>query len=212
MEIKYLGHSSFLLKTKDARIVTDPFDTKAVGLKFPKTEADIVTVSHPHKDHNAVSDVTGEITVFDWPGQFEKKGVRIWGYRAFHDKAQGKERGEVVMYKFEADGVSVLHCGDLGFVPEDSFLDEIGDVDVLLVPVGGTFTIDANEAIEVIKKVEPSIVVPMHYGGDEVSIKELAPVADFLKKIGSENAVPVDRLVVKPEELEEEMKVVVMKP
>lgn len=211
MEIKYLGHSSFLLKTKSARIVTDPFDTKMVGLKFPKTEADIITVSHNHKDHNAVKEVEGDVTVFDWPGQFEKKGVRIWGYRTFHDKSGGGERGENIMYKFEADGVSVLHCGDLGVVPEDAFLDEIGEVDVLLVPVGGHYTIDATEAIELIKKVEPSVIIPMHYGSDQVLIKELAPISDFLKKIGSESVVPVDKLVIKPEELEEEMKVVVLK-
>ncbi len=211
MEIKYLGHSSFFIKTKDARVVTDPFDSKMVGLRFPKTEADIVTVSHHHKDHNEVKEIGGEPAVFDWPGQFETKNVRIWGYRTFHDKGQGAERGENIMYKFEADGVSLLHCGDLGVVPDDAFLDEIGDVDVLLVPVGGTYTIDAAEAIELIKKVEPSIVIPMHYGREEVLIKDLAPLSDFLKKIGSEAVVPVDKIVVKKEELEEEMKVIVLK-
>lgn len=213
MEIKYLGHSSFLIRTKNARIVTDPFDTKIVGLKFPKTEADVVTVSHHHKDHDGgLSQIDGNPTVFDWPGQFEKNSVRIWGYQTFHDKAKGAERGENIMYKFEADGVTVLHCGDLGVVPDDAFMEEIGDVDVLLVPVGGYYTIDAQEAIEVIKKAEPSIVIPMHYGGGEIAIKEIAPLSDFLKKIGAENAVPVDKLLVKPEELEEEMKVIVLKP
>lgn len=213
MEIKYLGHSSFLLRTKNARIVTDPFDPKMVGLKLPKTEADIVTISHHHKDHDGgLSQIDGSPTVFDWPGQFEKNGVRIWGYRTFHDKAQGAERGENIMYKFEADGVSVLHCGDLGMVPDDSFMEEVGDVDVLLVPVGGYYTIDAQEAIDVIKRAEPAIVVPMHYGSEENAIKEIAPLSDFLKKIGAEAAVPQDKLVIKPEELEEEMKVIVLKP
>lgn len=211
MEIKYLGHSAFLLKTKDARVVTDPFDPKKVGLKFPRTEADIVTVSHSHYDHNATPEVTGDITVFDWPGQFEKKGVRMWGYRTFHDKKQGSERGENIMYKFEADGVSVLHCGDLGVVPDDAFLDEVGEVDVLLVPVGGTYTIDATEAIELIKKIEPGIVVPMHYNVEGIAVSDLAPVSDFLKKMGNEAIEPVEKLVVKKEELEEEMKVIVLK-
>ena len=212
MEIKYLGHSSFLIRTKTARIVTDPFDAKMVGLKFPRVEADIVTISHHHKDHDGgLSQIDGNPTVFDWPGQFEKNGVRIWGYRTFHDKAEGKERGENIMYKFEADGISVLHCGDLGLVPENAFLDEVGDVDVIFVPVGGYYTIDAQEAIEVVKKAEPSIVIPMHYGYKDGGIKELAPLSDFLKKIGVENAVPQDKLIVKPEELEEEMKVVVLK-
>lgn len=211
MEIKYLGHSSFLIRTKTARIVTDPFDPKVVGLKLPKTEADIVTISHHHKDHDGgLTQIDGKPSVFDWPGQFEKNGVRIWGYRTSHDKVQGQERGENIMYKFEADGISVLHCGDLGMIPDNTFLDEVGDVDVLLVPVGGYYTIDSQEAIDLIKKAEPSIVVPMHYGSENVLIKELAPLSDFLKKIGAESAVPLDKLVVKPEELEEEMKVVVL--
>ncbi|OGK62672.1 hypothetical protein A2334_00475 [Candidatus Roizmanbacteria bacterium RIFOXYB2_FULL_38_10] len=211
MEIKYLGHSSFLIKSKDARIVTDPFDPKMVGLKFPKVEADIITVSHDHKDHNQVHGVEGTPTIFDWPGQFEKKGIRIWGFKTFHDKKQGAERGDNVMYKFEAEGISVLHCGDLGVVPDDAYLDEIGDVDVLLVPVGGFYTIDAEEAIDLIKKVEPAIVVPMHYGSDEIAIKELAPLSQFLKKIGIEQVIPSEKLVVKKDELEEEMKVIVLK-
>ena len=211
MEIKYLGHSSFLIKSKDARIVTDPFDPKMVGLKFPKVEADIITVSHDHKDHNQVHGVEGTPTIFDWPGQFEKKGIRIWGFKTFHDKKQGAERGDNVMYKFEAEGISVLHCGDLGVVPDDAYLDEIGDVDVLLVPVGGFYTIDAEEAIDLIKKVEPAIVVPMHHGSDEIAIKELAPLSQFLKKIGIEQVIPSEKLVVKKDELEEEMKVIVLK-
>jgi L-ascorbate metabolism protein UlaG (beta-lactamase superfamily) len=91
-------------------------------------------------------------------------------------------------------------------------MEEVGDVDVLLLPVGGYYTIDAQEAIEVIKKAEPSIVVPMHFGSEENAIKEIAPLSDFLKKIGAENTVPQDKLVVKLEELEEEMKVIVLKP
>ena len=160
MEIKYLGHSSFLIKTNDARIVTDPYDSKMVGLKLPKMEADIVTVSHGHKDHNQSEQVEGTPKVFDWPGQFETKGVRVWGFRTYHDKKEGAERGENVMFKFESEGISILHCGDLGAVPPDTFLDEVGDVDVLLVPVGNKYTISPDEAIERIKKVEPEIVVP----------------------------------------------------
>ncbi|PIY68806.1 hypothetical protein COY90_03960 [Candidatus Roizmanbacteria bacterium CG_4_10_14_0_8_um_filter_39_9] len=213
MEIKYLGHSSFFIKTKDAKIVMDPFDPKIVGLKFPKIEADIVTVSHHHKDHDQTGSITGTPLILDWPGQFEKKGVRVWGFGTYHDKTKGSERGANTMFKFESEGVSVLHCGDLGQMLDDAFLEEVGDVDVLLVPVGGFYTIDATEAIELIKKVEPSIVVPMHYNkGDwDVSNKELAPLSDFLKKIGSEGSVPVDKLVIKREDLEEEMKIVVMK-
>jgi len=213
MEIKYLGHSSFLLKTKEAKVVTDPFDPKFTGLKFYKQEADIVTVSHDHKDHAHLEQIDGEPLVLTWPGQFEKKGVRMWGYRTYHDKVEGKERGENVMYKFELEGVSVLHCGDLGVLPTDAQLDDIGDVHVLLVPVGGHFTIDAQEAATFIKKVEPAIVIPMHYGRPELAFKELAPLSEFLEKMGVATSEPEEKLVVKREDFinEQAMRVVVLK-
>ena len=107
MDIKYLGHSSFLIKTKTARIVTDPFDPEMVGLKFPKTEADVVTISHNHKDHNQFKNVSGingvDPLIIDMPGEFEKLGVRIFGFQSFHDKTHGSERGENIMYKFESE-------------------------------------------------------------------------------------------------------------
>lgn len=217
MEIKYLGHSSFLIKTKNAKIVTDPFDPKMTGIKFPKIEADIVTISHQHKDHNqsdSVITVEGKSPlVVDMPGEFESKGVRIFGFRSFHDDKKGEERGENTLYKIESEGVSVLHCGDLGFVPEDSFIDSMGDVDVLLVPTGGFFTIDAEAAAQLIKKVEPAIVIPMHYnhsGLDQKNFGQLAGVEDFAKKFGIETVTPLPKLVVKKEEMEDEMKIVVL--
>jgi len=218
MEIKYLGHASFLIKTKTARVVTDPFDADMVGMKFPKVEADIITVSHHHHDHDRVDAVSIPATgaaplIIDMPGEFEKMGVRIFGYRSFHDDKQGEERGENILYKIEAEGVSVLHCGDLGFVPDDSFLDGIGDVDILMVPTGGFFTIDPTQAAELVKKVEPAIVIPMHFNNDRLNKKnfgELVPVEEFTKKFGVEKPVPLPKLVYKREEGEEEMKVVVL--
>lgn len=126
MEIKYLGHSSFLIKTKTAKIVTDPYDSHMVGLKFPKVEADIITISHHHQDHDKADQVgfsqTGVLPlVIDIPGEFEKQGIRIFGFKSYHDKKQGQERGENIIYKIEAEGISVLHCGDLGIVPNESF-------------------------------------------------------------------------------------------
>ena len=209
MEIKYLGHSSFLIKTKTAKIVTDPFDPGMVGIKFPKTEANIVTISHNHKDHNQFKNVSGingvDPLTIDMPGEFEKLGVRIFGFQSFHDKTQGSERGENILYKFESEGISVLHCGDLGVIPEESFLETIGEIDILLVPVGGIYTIDSEEAFQLVKKVEPAIVIPMHYGSGK-----LAPVSDFTKKFGFDNLVPLPKLVYKKEEIEQEMKVVVL--
>ncbi len=217
MEIKYLGHSSFLIKTKTAKIITDPFDSKTVGLKYPKVEADIVTVSHQHNDHNQVSQVGGvdgqAPLVIDLPGEFEKKGVRVFGFKSYHDDKKGQLRGENNLYKIEAEGVSILHCGDLGMVPEESFLENIGGVDILLVPVGGFYTIDPSQAEELVKKIEPNIVVPMHYNHQKLNQEvfgKLAPVEEFTKKFGIEKPEYLSKLIYKKEEQDEEMKIVVM--
>ncbi|MCL4364541.1 MBL fold metallo-hydrolase [Patescibacteria group bacterium] len=219
MEIKYLGHASFLIKTKTAKVVTDPFDPEMVGLKFPKVEADIITVSHHHADHDQVDQIplppTGNPPlIIDLPGEFEKLGMRIFGYKSYHDDKKGEVRGEDILYKFEAEGITVLHCGDLGYVPEDSFLDSIGDIDILMVPVGGFYTIDASQAADLVKKIEPSVIIPMHFGNPLMKNKELlgklAPIEDFTNKFGIEKPVPLPKLVYKKEEGEEEMKVVVL--
>lgn len=214
MQIKYLGHASFLIKTKNARVVTDPYDPYT-GLKFPKIEADIVTVSHHHKDHDREDLVLGDKLVLDWPGEYEKKGVRVFGYKSYHDKEQGKERGENILYKFEAENISLLHCGDMGVVPDQELLDEVGDVDILFVPVGGFYTIDASEAQEVVKSIEPSIVVPMHYnhpGLNQETFGKLTGLDEFLKKFGIDRPELVDQINLKKEDLTEaEMKIVPMK-
>ncbi|MBI4226602.1 MBL fold metallo-hydrolase [Candidatus Roizmanbacteria bacterium] len=213
MDIKYLGHSSFFIRSKEAKLVTDPFDPQMVGLKFPKVEADIVTVSHHHADHDRANLVGGNPLVIDLPGEYERKGLRVFGYQTYHDKKMGAERGENTVYKIEGDGISVLHCGDLGLVLEDSFIDQLGEVDVLLVPVGGFYTIDSTEAVELVKKIEPSIIVPMHYNEPKLNQQvfgKLLPINEFLGKIGAGNVAPIPKLTVKKEELQEEMKVVVM--
>ena len=212
MEIKYLGHSSFLIRTKTGKVVTDPYDSEMVGLKFPKTEADIVTVSHNHNDHNQIKNASGvngaQPLIIDMPGEFEKVGIRIFGFQSYHDKTKGSERGENILFKFEAEGLSVLHCGDLGVVPEESFLETIGEVDILMVPVGGVHTITADEAVQLVKRIEPAIIIPMHYKNSK--LVELADVAEFTKKFGLDNPVPIPKLVYKKEEIEQEMKVVLL--
>ena len=215
MQIKYIGHASFFIKTKTARVVTDPFDPKMVGLKFPKTEADIVTISHQHQDHNFLGQISGDPLVIDWPGEFEKGGVRVFGYQTYHDKEQGAKRGENILYKIEADDISLLHCGDLGMVLSEETVDEIGEVDIIFIPVGGHYTIDASDAQEVVKRDEPSIVIPMHYGSSQLNqetFKELSPLSDFLEKYGVSEDQAVDQLNLKKEDLvAEEMKVTVLK-
>lgn len=214
MEIKYVGHASFLIKTKNARIVTDPFESNYIGIKFPKTEADIVTVSHSHNDHNGSAQIGGNPIILDWPGEYEKLSVRVFGFPSFHDKTQGSERGENVMYKFEVEGISVLHCGDLGHIPDNDFIDNIGEVDILMVPVGGFYTIDATEAVALVKKIDPSIVLPMHYNAFDLKPEifgQMTDINEFLKQNGVEAAEPIDKLVVKKEELvDDTTKIVVL--
>jgi L-ascorbate metabolism protein UlaG (beta-lactamase superfamily) len=187
MEISYLGHSSFKIKTKTATVITDPFDPKMVGLKYSGVEGEIVTVSHNHQDHNATDRVSGVKKIVDGPGEYEISGVTIMGYKTFHDGKQGAEKGENTVYVIEADGLRVVHLGDLGHLLSDDLVDEIGDVDVLMIPVGGFFTIGPKEATEIISKIEPFFVIPMHYkvAGIAPSLSEkLLPVTDFLRESG----------------------------
>ncbi len=209
-----MGHSSFLIRTREAKIVTDPFSPSVVGLKYPKVEADIVTLSHLHDDHNYREGIKGEPLFIDWPGEFEKNKVRIFGYQSFHDNKKGEERGANTIFKFEAENLSILHCGDLGHLLDDSLVEEIGSVDVLLIPTGGFYTINAQEAAKVVNEIEPSLVIPMHYQNPDMNPQlsaNMQPVGDFLKEIGAEDTQAVEKLSIKKEDLTpEDLKVVVM--
>jgi L-ascorbate metabolism protein UlaG (beta-lactamase superfamily) len=193
MDITYLGHSSFKIKTKLASVITDPFDPKMVGLKYSGAEGEIVTVSHQHADHNASEKVSGVKKVFEGPGEYEVSGVSIMGYSTFHDAKNGEERGDNTIYVIEADGLRVVHLGDLGHGLSDELIDEIGDTDVLMIPVGGFYTLGPKEAVEVVSKIEPYFVIPMHYklpGMNAANFDKLEPVETFLKESG----LPVEHL------------------
>ena len=168
-------------------MITDPFDPKTVGLKYSGVEGEIVTVSHNHQDHNATDRVTGIKKIVDGPGEYEISGVTIMGYKTFHDNKQGAEKGENTVYVIEAEGLRVVHLGDIGHSLSDDLVDEIGDVDVLMIPVGGFFTIGPKEATEIISKIEPYFVIPMHYkteGMEPGFAGKLLPLSDFLKESG----------------------------
>lgn len=213
MEISYLGHSSFRIKTKTASIVTDPFSPEMVGFKFPKTEADIVTISHHHPDHDYLAGVGGEPFVIDLPGEYETKGVFIFGYPSFHDKKGGSERGNNIIYLIEAEGLKVAHLGDLGDVPSDEVMEEIIGVDVLMIPVGGKFSLNPQEATELISKIEPLLVIPMHFkaeGINEEHFRELSPLEKFLSEFGTEQAERLDKLSVSKDKLPEETKIIIL--
>lgn len=214
MEIKYIGHSSFFIKTKTAKIVTDPFNPSMTGLKFPKIEADVVTISHNHADHNYVEGIKDTPLVIDWPGEFEKNEVRITGYPSFHDNKEGGERGPNTMYKFEAENISLLHCGDLGHMLTDAVIEEIGNVDILIIPTGGFYTINAEDAVKIIQEIEPSIVIPMHFKRPEMNQEQFAELQDinvFLKAMGADGTEPLEKFSVKKEDLNaEDQKVITL--
>lgn len=212
MEIIYLGHSSFKLKGKTASLVTDPYDSSFVGFKFPKTQADIVTVSHQHKDHNFTTVVEGGPFIISDPGEYEIKGISVFGFSSFHDAKAGKERGENIVYLIEIDGLKICHLGDLGNGLPANVMEEIGAMDILMIPVGGIVTLGLKEVIDFIQQVEPKIVLPMHFKTTKMSetFNNLAPVEEFLTKIGSENPEKLDKLLITKDKLPEEMKVILL--
>jgi len=179
-----LGHSCFRIKGSQAVVITDPFPPD-LGYSLGKPTADIVTVSHQHPSHSYTQGIAGEPKKIQGPGEYEISGVLIIGVPTFHDSEGGRKRGKNTVYLMEIDGVPVCHLGDLGHVLSDEQVEEIGNVDVLLLPVGGVSTIDAVMAAEVIRQLEPKAVVPMHYKTPSIS-RELDPVEKFLKEMGME--------------------------
>lgn len=163
MRIRWLGHACFLLTGAEGlRLVTDPFDPQ-IGYPAPKVVADIVTVSHEHFDHNATDQVQGQPVVVRGPEKHETHGLEIRGVATFHDNQGGRQRGQNTVFCWVMDGVRVCHLGDLGHLLTPAQVAEIGPQDILMVPVGGFFTIDAVQARQVVEAVTPGIVLPMHY-------------------------------------------------
>lgn len=186
MHIQWLGHSCFKLQDKigpdGVTLVTDPFDS-SVGLKMPNFEADIVTVSHDHYDHNNVKGLRGTPFVITSAGEYDIKGIAVHGTESFHDNQSGKEKGTNIIYRIEVEDISISHLGDLGHVLDNKQLELLQGTDILLIPVGGKYTLDAKKAVEVIAQVEPRIVIPMHYKVDGLKI-DLDGVDKFVKEIG----------------------------
>jgi L-ascorbate metabolism protein UlaG (beta-lactamase superfamily) len=212
MDITYLGHSAFKLRGKIASVVTDPY-TSVVGFDLPKVSADIVTVSHQHEDHNASTKVSGtsrrpEPYVIQAPGEYEVCGVGVFGWQTFHDDKEGKERGKNTVYIIHLDGLKICHLGDLGHALSESQIHQIGEINVLLIPVGGFYTINAKQAVEVTKALQPSIVIPMHYQTpkhNSEAFAQVAPVTQFLTEMGIEEPLESqEKLTLTPSDLPEE--------
>ncbi len=192
MDIYWLGHSCFRLKGKSATVVIDPYSPQ-IGYNLAKLEADIVLVTHQHPGHNYIQGVSGEHRVIEGPGEYEIGGVFITGLPTFHDNESGQLRGRNTCYVIEVEGVTVAHLGDVGHVLSSKTVADLGRIDVLLGPVGGTTTLDAVGAAEVMRKLTPKWVVPMHYKTPALSA-DLAPVDKFLAESGAKQVVPQPRL------------------
>jgi L-ascorbate metabolism protein UlaG (beta-lactamase superfamily) len=180
MQIQYYGHSCFKITTKPAGRATedvvvffDPFG-KEVGLRPPQGQADVVLISHDHYDHNNVSALKGDPVVLDVPGEYSAKGINLVGVDSFHDNVSGTQKGHSTIFILEAEELKICHLGDLGCDLTEKQLEEIDGVDVLFVPVGGKYTIDGKKAAELARKIEPSIIIPMHYKmtGSKVDIDD----------------------------------------
>ena len=163
MKIKWFGQSCFMITSKNGtKVLTDPFHNM-LGYKLPEIKANIVSTSHDHGDHNNIQAVKGDFMHINESGSFSKDGIEIKGVQTFHDKVLGAKRGKNTIYKFNIDGINVCHCGDLGHTLDSNLVKEIGNVDILLLPVGGRATIDAIDAVYVMKQLNPKVVIPMHY-------------------------------------------------
>jgi len=205
VKVKWLGHSAFLLTAADGTsIVTDPYvpGSFSGAIKYGpiRETADAVTVSHHHEDHDGVSHLPGKPKALEGKGTFKAGSVSISGFETFHDANEGAERGRNTVFVFQADGMRVCHCGDLGHVLTAQQAAAIGKVDVLLVPVGGTFTVDAAAAHKVAEQLAAKVTIPMHYKTDKLGF-DIAGIDDFVqgkanvKRVGSpEVEVSADKL------------------
>jgi len=212
MDITYLGHSSFRIRGKGASVVTDPFDPASVGIKFPRVSADIVTISHDHGDHNYENGVADIKKVIKGPGEYEVMDVSVVGISTFHDSKKGEVRGKNTIYVIEMDDIRIAHLGDLGHKLNEKVFDGLGEIGVLLLPVGGEYTVGPKEAVEIMQMVEPAITIPMHYfedGLDMNKFEKLAKVDDFLKEAGM-TVEKESKLSIKASDLIDVQKVVVL--
>lgn len=185
MKIEWLGHSSFkLTESTGISLVTDPFNAEEVGISFPEVEADIVTVSHDHFDHNCTGAVKEYKILVNTPGDHGVDGVDIFGFKSYHDDKKGLLRGKNVVFRIRMDGVEVCHLGDIGEELSPMLAELIGSINVLLIPVGGRYTIDAAEAKEYVDRLMPDVVIPMHYmmDGYRTQFDELDEFLDLFPK------------------------------
>lgn len=190
-------------------VFLDPFD-KSVGLRPPQGNADIVLISHDHADHNNASALRGEPNIIDIPGEYSVKGVNIVGIPSYHDEKKGEERGFNTLYILESENLRICHLGDLGSDLTEKQFEAINGIDILMIPIGGKYTIDGKKAVEIIKKIEPRMVIPIHFK-IKGSTLEIDDEKKFCDEIGSCPKERISKLNIKKKDLEEKnMEVTIM--
>jgi L-ascorbate metabolism protein UlaG (beta-lactamase superfamily) len=206
MEITWYGRACFRLKGKEATAITDPCPP-ATGFVAGKHDVDLLTVSHAHPDHTYTRSITAGLTLTR-PGEYEFHDLLVTGVRTYHDGARGAERGENMIFAVEVDGVHICHLGDLGHLLTEEQVAELGPIDVLLVPVGGTTTVTPAEATEVVSQLSPKLVIPMHFAIDGASADLMSPET-FLHEMSVE-PIRQPKAIVTPSSLPDETQVVLL--
>ena len=209
MDVTWLGHGCFRLRGRGAAAVTDPYPP-SIGLKLSRLDADLVTVSHEHENHSYTQAVRDAYEIHG-PGEYEVAGISVIGVPTYHDAEKGAKKGRNTVYLLEIDDVRVCHLGDLGHRLDDAEAEAISSPDVLLVPVGGRNAINAAQAAEVVRQLEPRFVVPMHYAIPGIKL-ELDPIDRFLKEMGVTASEQQPKLSVQASSGEYETKVIVLEP
>lgn len=207
-ELTWLGHACFRLRGREATIVLDPVG-RHLGYDIGKVRADIVTVSHQHPGHNNTAALRGAFTVVDGPGEYEIKDVFITGIRTYHDNERGARAGHNTVYVIHLDDLVFCHLGDLGHTLSSEQLEQIGNVDVLMVPAGGT-TLSVTQATEVISQIEPGIVVPMHYAAGGSAPAGLEGLDKFSREMGLHDPPAMDKLTLRRSDIPEQTQVIVL--
>lgn len=213
VDIWFYGQACFKIKGKTASLVFDPYNGDFTGLPKLKVDGDIVCVSHQHGDHNDVGSVKpaadSEPFVVSGPGEYEKKGINVVGISSFHDDSEGSERGKNTIYLAKVDDVNIVHLGDLGQKKlTQEQVEELSLCDILMIPVGGTYTIEAGNAPDIISQLEPKVIIPMHYKLPGLKF-DLAPVEGFLEAMGKENVEKVTKYSISKDKLPDEPAIVV---
>lgn len=214
MNITWYGHSCFKLQSKDVILITDPFDKK-IGLRPPYGASDIVTISNDHYDHNNYEAIKNDPFIVDSVGEYEIKKITVRGINSYRDNKKGEERGFNTIYAIEMEDMRICHLGDFG---QEGFfnsqLEEIGQTDILFIPVGGIFTIDWKLAGTIISQIEPRIIIPMHYKlpGIIGELSKMDTADNFCKEHGISAKNTVEKFSIKKKDLpQDEARVVLMK-